>query len=87
MSHASVPDGSPIDSIISRARPGAPPCSGPESEPLAATTALATSAPVLVTTRAVNVDAMKPWSMVATRYVSSARTARGSASWPVTIRR
>ena len=60
-------EGSPISSIIARARLGAPPCRGPERAPMAATIEPAMSAPVLATTRAVNVEALKPWSMVATR--------------------
>ena len=54
---------------------------------MAATTAEPTSAPVQVTTRAVNVEALKPWSIVATRYRSSAATRRGSGSDPVSIHR
>ena len=51
-------------SMASRARPGAPPWSGPASAPRAAPTTSARSAPVEATTRAVNVDALKPWSTV-----------------------
>ena len=57
----------PISSIASRARSGAPPCSGPAKVPIAATTADATSVPAEAATRAVNVEALNPWSMVATR--------------------
>jgi len=53
----------PISSSICNARLGAPPCSGPERAPMAPTTAAARSAPVEVMTRAVNVDALKPWSI------------------------
>ena len=55
--------GVPIASRASSARLGAPPWSGPASAPIAAHTASATSAPVEATTRAVNVDALKPWSI------------------------
>ena len=41
-------------------RPGAPPCSGPLSAPIAPTTADTRSDPVDVMTRAVNVDALRP---------------------------
>ena len=74
--HASVLSGVPMASSVSSARLGAPPCSGPESAPSAATTAAPTSAPVDVTTRAVNVDALNPWSMPRIRYCSSARARR-----------
>ena len=56
--------GVPIASRVSSARLGAPPCSGPDSAPSAPTRQAATSAPVEAMTRAVNVDALKPWSMV-----------------------
>jgi len=38
-------------------------------------------------TRAVKVDALKPWSTVRQRYRSTARTARSSGSTPVSIQR
>jgi hypothetical protein len=74
-------------SSVSSARLGAPPCNGPDSAPNAATTAAPTSAPVDVTTRAVNVDALKPWSMPRMRYCSTARARRGSGSVPSIIQR
>ncbi|CAM5419876.1 hypothetical protein SCYAM73S_01315 [Streptomyces cyaneofuscatus] len=72
-------------SRVSSARLGAPPCSGPESAPTAATRQAATSAPVEATTRAVNVEALKPWSTVEMRYCSTARTRSGSGSVPVSM--
>ena len=47
---------------------------------MAPTTAAARSAPVEAMTRAVKVEALKPWSMVRMRYCSTARTWAGSAS-------
>ena len=79
--------GEPISSIISIARLGAPPWSGPLSAPTPATRDPAISAPVLATTRLVKVDALNPWSSVATRYLWTARTATGSACPPVAMRR
>ena len=79
--------GVPIASSESSARLGAPPCSGPERAPSAATTQAATSAPVDATTRAVNVEALKPWSTVRQRYRSTARTCSGAGSVPVIIQR
>ncbi len=64
---ASARSGLPISSSAASARSGAPPCSGPVNDPIAAHTAAGTSAPVEVTTRAVNVEALKPWSTVHTR--------------------
>ena len=75
--------GVPIASSASRARLGAPPCSGPASAPIAEHTASATSAPVEATTRAVNVEALKPWSIVRIMYCSTARTCSGVARTPV----
>ena len=43
-------------------RDGAPPCSGPLIAPIAPENAAATSAPVEVITRAVNVEAFMPCS-------------------------
>ena len=77
--------GVPMASSVSRARLGAPPCSGPDSDPSAATTAEPASAPVEVTTRAVKVEALKPCSMVEVMYASIARTRAGSASSPVSM--
>src|ERR1700683_5540781 len=65
-------------SSMSRARLGAPPCSGPDSAPMAATIAAPRSAPVDVTTRAVKVDALKPWAIVTIMYSSMARAATQS---------
>src|SRR4051794_2856845 len=81
---ASIRSGLPISSSPARARSGAPPCRGPENAPIAATTAETRSAPVEATTRAVNVDAAKPWSTVATRYCSIARASSASGTRPVT---
>ncbi len=44
---------------------------------MAPVTAAARSAPVEVMTRAVKVEALKPWSMVRIRYCSTARTWAG----------
>jgi len=70
---------------MDNARPGAPPCNGPESAPSPATIELATEAPVLATTRDVKVDALNPWSMVATRYFSTAAACFASGTVPVAI--
>ena len=43
-------------------------------------TAAARSAPVEVMTRAVNVEALKPWSMVSIWYCSTARALSGSGA-------
>src|SRR3954468_18685614 len=56
----SIRSGVPISSSAPRARSGAPPCSGPENAPIAATTAAATSAPVAGTTPAGEVGAADP---------------------------
>ena len=45
------------------------------------------SAPVEATARAVNVDELKPWSIVDTRYCSSARACSAGGSCPVSIQR
>ena len=60
---------------------------GPARAPSAAPTTSAMSAPVDATTRAVNVDALNPWSIVRIRYCSSARAASGVGVSPVTARR
>ena len=49
-------------STMCSAREGAPPCSGPDIAPIAPERQAATSAPVLATTRLVNVDAFMPCS-------------------------
>ena len=67
---------------MSSAGPGAPPCSGPLSAPIAPVTALTMSERVLAMTRAVNVEAFMPWSMTVTQYASIARAAMGSGSLP-----
>ncbi|SCE04492.1 hypothetical protein GA0115240_13661 [Streptomyces sp. DvalAA-14] len=54
-------------SRVSSARLGAPPCSGPDSAPIAPTRQAARSAPVEAITRAVKVEALKPWSTVEMR--------------------
>ena len=46
------------------------------------TTAAARSAPVDVITRAVNVDALNPWSTVVIRYCSTARACSGDGTSP-----
>ena len=43
------------------------------------------SAPVEAITRAVKVEALKPWSTVATRYCSMARACSGGGSAPVSM--
>ena len=72
--------GIPIASSVSRARLGAPPCSGPESEPSAATTAATEVGAGGGHRRATKVDALKPWSMPRMRYCSMARARTGSGS-------
>ena len=52
---------------------------------MAATMAAPRSAPVEVTTRAVKVDALKPWSMVRIMYCSMARACNGLGSMPVSM--
>jgi hypothetical protein len=52
---------------MSRTGPGAPPCSGPFSAPIAATIDETRSDPVEATTRAANVEAFMPWSMTVTK--------------------
>ena len=59
-STASARDASPISNTMSSAGPGAPPCSGPLSAPIAPVTADTKSEPVDTITRAANVDALKP---------------------------
>ena len=54
---------------------------------MAATIAAPRSAPVDVTTRAVKVDALKPWSIVRIMYCSMARACRGLGSVPVSMNR
>ena len=58
--YGSARSGEPMASMVSRARLGAPPCSGPDSAPMAPTTAAAASAPVEVMTLAVKVEALNP---------------------------
>lgn len=77
----------PIASNVSNARLGAPPWRGPESAPMAPTTAAPRSAPVEAITRAVNVEALNPWSTVSIRYCSTARAASGGGVSPVIIQR
>lgn len=83
--HGSIRSAVPMASRVSRARLGAPPCSGPESAPIAPVRQAATSAPVEAITRAVKVEALKPWSTVAIRYRSTARALTGSGSCPVSM--
>ena len=79
---ASALSGVPMASSMSRARLGAPPCSGPDKAPMPPTTAAARSAPVEVMTRLVNVDALNPWSTVVIWYCSTPRAYSGSGSVP-----
>ena len=79
--------GLPMASSMSRARLGAPPCSGPDKAPMAPTTAAPMSAPVEAITRAVKVEALKPWSMVEMRYCSTARAWSGSGTSPLSMYR
>src|SRR5919205_168438 len=75
--------GSPLaatSSSIGFTYAGAPPCNGPDRAPTADDSAAPQSAPVEATTRAVNVDALRPCSAVQIQYVSIALTCRGSAS-------
>ena len=53
--------------------------------PMAPVSAEPMSEPVDVTTRAVNVEELNPWSMVRIRYCSSARAARAAGRSPVSI--
>ena len=52
---------------------------------MAATMAAPRSAPVDVTTRAVKVDALNPWSIVRIMYCSMARACVGLGSVPVSM--
>jgi hypothetical protein len=52
---------------------------------MAATTLAPMSAPVDATTRAVKVDALKPWSTVETRYRWTAATCCGSGVVPLNM--
>jgi len=54
-------------SSIFSTRLGAPPCSGPESAPIAPEMAAAASAPVEAMTRAVKVEAFMPCSAAETQ--------------------
>ena len=54
---------------------------------MAPTMAAARSAPVEAMTRAAKVEALNPWSMVSTRYSSTARTWAAGASSPDSIHR
>ena len=54
---------------------------------MAPTRQAATSAPVEAITRAVKVEALKPWSTVSIRYCSTARACSGDGSSPVSIAR
>ena len=67
LSTSSARDASPISNTVSSAGPGAPPCNGPLSAPTAPVTAETKSAPVDTITRAVNVDALSPWSATVAR--------------------
>ncbi len=67
VSHAVALSSRPIASSMSSTGPGAPPWSGPLSEPSAATIAETASERVEATTRAVNVDAFMPCSATVTR--------------------
>jgi hypothetical protein len=59
-SHGTAFSGVAIASSMSSTGPGAPPCRGPLSAPIAATTAETLSEPVDATTRAAKVDAFIP---------------------------
>ena len=85
--HGSARSGDPMASSMSRARLGAPPCSGPDMAPMAPTIAAARSAPVEAMTRAAKVEALNPWSTVRIMYCSMALTRAGDASTPVSIHR
>ncbi len=65
--------GAPMASRASRARLGAPPCSGPIKAARAPVTTPTRSVPVDAMTRAAKVEALKPWSIVRIRYCSKAR--------------
>ena len=62
---------------------GAPPCKGPFIVPSADTIADGISDSVEMVTRAANVDAFKPCSIVNNKYVSSASTCAGVGDIPV----
>ena len=85
--YGSARSGVPIASISASARLGAPPWSGPERAPIPATIAAPRSAPVEVTTRAVKVDALNPWSIVRIMYCSIARAWSGAGTSPVSMYR
>ena len=75
----------PISSSWSITAEGAPPCAGPLSAPMAPTRQDARSESVEAMTRAVKVDAFMPWSANRTRYVLSACTSSGAASFPFSM--
>ena len=78
---------SPISSKMCSTASFAPPCSGPLSAPIAPTTAEYRSLRVDVTTRAVNVDALKECSAYRIIERLNASTTTGSASAPNVIQR
>src|SRR5574342_687219 len=70
--HCSASPSRDTSSSIGLTYAGAPPWSGPESAPTADESAAPQSAPVDATTRAVNVEALRPCSAVQIQYVSIA---------------
>jgi len=67
LSAAPARPGTPISSNMSSTGPGAPPCSGPFRAQSAASTEEMRPARVDATTRAVKVEALKPWSAMVAR--------------------
>ncbi len=65
----------------------APPCSGPFSVPMPATTAECTSLSVAAQTRAAKVDAFSSWSACRISPMSNARTEVGSGRSPFSMYR
>ena len=86
-SHAGTFAASPISSKMCMTASLAPPCSGPLSAPIAATTAEYRSVSVEVTTRAVNVEALNECSAYSTIERLNASTTVSSASSPKVIQR
>ena len=86
-SHASARSAEPISSNACITASFAPPCSGPFSAPIAATTAEWRSASVEVTTRAVNVDALKECSAYRTMEMRKTSAATSLGSSPKVIQR
>ena len=75
----------PISSSIFITSAFAPPCSGPFSVPMPATTAECMSVSVAAATRAANVEAFSSWSACSVSAMSIARTAVALGRSPVSM--